>query len=73
MHFANLEPSADDIDLINSSMEEAVAGMREVFAIPLTIENKQMFYVRAGRFGIVFIRACEKPRIVDVIVVGSTS
>lgn len=62
-----LKPSPDEVDFLNRCMEEGIRGTREVFRVPLMVEGKELFYIRADRFGIVFIKAFETPRIVDVI------
>lgn len=69
---AKLKPRPGEVDFINRCMEEGIRGIREVFRVPITIEGKELFYIRADRFGIVFIKASKTPRIVDIILVAGT-
>jgi len=69
---AKLKPTDDQIDFLNRCMEEGIRGAREVFPVPITLEGKELFYVRAGRFGILFFHASDIPRIADVILLAGT-
>jgi hypothetical protein len=67
-----LKPSPDEVDFINRCMEEGIRGIREVSRVPIMIEGKELFYISAGRFGIIFFKASETPCIANVILRAGT-
>lgn len=67
LSFADLEPTDEEIDGLDSHFCGILEGDCERFRIPLYFEQQQLFLVQFERFGIVFFFASEQAHILKVI------